>query len=81
DKTRTIRQYRIADVPDIDLDAVGVREVAGMMLEVVDPVAAYAELMRELFDFAALRALFASGFRMRFDAMSAITGPYAKAIL
>jgi phosphoglucomutase len=81
EKTTTIRQYRIAEVPDVDLDALGTSEVAGMTLEVVDPVAAYAALMRELFDFEALRRLFAAGFRMRFDAMSAITGPYARAIL
>ena len=50
-------------------------------VEIVDPVTNYAALMRTLFDFDAIRALFASGFRMRFDAMHAITGPYAHAIL
>jgi phosphoglucomutase len=79
--TKSIRAYRIADGPDVDLDRLGTSTVAGMAVEVVDPVAAYAALMRELFDFTALRALFASGFSMRFDAMSAITGPYAMAIL
>ena len=51
------------------------------MVEVVDPVADYQELMASLFDFARIRALFASGFRIRFDGMSAVTGPYARAIL
>ena len=54
---------------------------AAPTVEIVDPVENYAALMRTLFDFDAIRALFASGFRMRFDAMHAITGPYAHAIL
>ncbi len=52
-----------------------------MTVTVIDPVADYAELMRTLIDFDAVSRLFASGFRMRFDAMSAVTGPYATAIL
>ncbi len=51
------------------------------LVEVIDPVADYQELMASLFDFARLRKLFQGGFRICFDAMSAITGPYAKAIL
>jgi len=50
-------------------------------VEVIDPVADYAELMQQLFDFDAMRAWFAAGHRMRFDAMSAVSGPYARAIL
>src|SRR5690606_37528437 len=80
-RTKSIARYRIADTPDVDLDRLGTSEVAGMTVEVIDPVADYRVLMEELFDFAAIRALFASGFRMRFDAMHAITGPYAHAIL
>ena len=80
-KTKTIAQYRIAEAADIDLDAIGTSTVAGMAVDVIDPVTDYRALMEELFDFPALRALFASGFRMRFDAMHAITGPYAHAIL
>jgi phosphoglucomutase len=53
----------------------------GMVVEVVDPVADYAALMETLFDFAAIRAMFAGGFRMRLDAMCAVTGPYAVEIL
>ena len=52
-----------------------------MTVEVIDPVADYAELMESLFDFDAIRAMFKGGFRMRFDAMHAVTGPYAKEIL
>ena len=76
-----IRQYRIAEVGDIDLDHLGEHLLAGMTVQVFDPVADYAELMESLFDFAAIRALFAGGFAMKFYTMHAVTGPYAKAIL
>ncbi len=72
--------YRTLETPDIDLSALGERTLGAMTVEVVDPVATYADLMRTLFAFDAIRALFASGFTMRFDAMHAITGPYAQAI-
>jgi phosphoglucomutase len=79
--TRAIGRYRIADATAIDLDRPGTSELAGMKVEIVDPVADYRALMQALFDFDAIRTLFASGFRMRFDAMHAVTGPYATAIL
>ncbi|MCJ2106165.1 alpha-D-glucose phosphate-specific phosphoglucomutase [Methylobacterium sp. E-041] len=79
--TKTLTEYRIADVPDLDLDQVGATRIGDMIVEVIDPVADYAALMAELIDFDAIRRLCSSGFRMRFDAMSAVTGPYAHAIL
>jgi phosphoglucomutase len=80
-RSKVIDQYQIVDTPDLDLDVIGVFDMAGMTVEVIDPVADYQELMQTLFDFPALKAMFAAGFTMRFDAMSAVTGPYAKAIL
>ena len=80
-RTKAIDSYRIADVPDVNLDLEGTHEVEGMTVTVIDPVADYAELMESLFDFEAIRALLAGGFRIIFDAMSAVTGPYAKEIL
>jgi len=79
---RTLRlgEYRISGSPDLALDRLGETTIDGMAVEVVDPVADYAELMERLFDFDAIRALLATGFRIRFDAMSAVTGPYAKEI-
>ena len=79
--TKTIERYKIADVADINLDAEGEQDVAGMTVQVINPVSDYAELMETLFDFPAIRAHLASGFRIVFDAMSAVTGPYAKEIL
>ncbi len=80
-RTKAIAQYKTLDTPDVDLGRVGETRVGDATVEIVDPVENYAQLMRKLFDFAAIRALFAGGFRMKFDAMHAITGPYAKAIL
>ncbi|PSJ61394.1 alpha-D-glucose phosphate-specific phosphoglucomutase [Pseudaminobacter soli (ex Li et al. 2025)] len=80
-RSKSISRYLIADIPAVDIDKVGKVDVAGMTVEVIDSVADYAELMESLFDFDAIRELFKSGFRMRFDAMHAVTGPYAKEIL
>jgi len=80
-KTKTISRYRIVNAPDVDLDRMGTVKVGNMAVEVIDPVADYRALMQQLFDFHELRGLFASGFRMRYDAMHAVTGPYAKSIL
>jgi phosphoglucomutase len=80
-RSRLISAYRIVDTDDIDLSHDGETALGGMTVEVVDPVADYAALMEQLFDMAAIRRLFAGGFRMVFDAMHAVTGPYAKAIL
>nr|WP_296748739.1 alpha-D-glucose phosphate-specific phosphoglucomutase [Thioalkalivibrio sp.] len=74
--------YRIAGAPHIDIDHVGHQTLGEMEVEVVDPVTDYADLMESLFDFPAMRALVRSGgFGMRFDAMHAVTGPYAIEIL
>jgi phosphoglucomutase len=82
ERSRTLKQYRIATGPDIDLDTLGTGTLNGMTIDVVDPVADYAELMEHLFDFDRIRAMFASGkFRMCFDGMHAITGPYGHEIL
>jgi phosphoglucomutase len=81
-RSREITAYKTVESPDVDLSRLGETSVAGMKVEVIDAVADYAELMQRLFDFDLIRGLFCSGsFRMRFDAMHAVTGPYAKRIL
>lgn len=80
-RTKSISEYKIADVADINLDVEGEQDVSGMVVQVINPVSDYAELMESLFDFKAIRALLQGGFRIVFDAMSAVTGPYAKEIL
>ncbi|PDQ18298.1 alpha-D-glucose phosphate-specific phosphoglucomutase [Mesorhizobium sanjuanii] len=81
EKTKAISSFKIADIGPIDIDKIGTVKAGGMTVEIIDPVADYAELMESLFDFDAIRANFKYGFRMRFDAMHAVTGPYAKEIL
>lgn len=79
--TKKISNYKISDGADCDLDTLGVSKIEGMTVEVIDPVSDYQKLMETLFDFDAIAALFKSGFRIRFDAMHAVTGPYGHAIL
>ncbi|MBT8119629.1 MAG: alpha-D-glucose phosphate-specific phosphoglucomutase [Gammaproteobacteria bacterium] len=77
-----INEYRIADTADIDLETIAEQKVGDMLVEVIDPVSDYADMMQQLFDFDAMRNLLGSGsFTMSFDAMNAITGPYAREIL
>lgn len=80
-RTTTIDRWFAVDSPDVDLDSVGRFDVGGMTVEIVDSVADYADLMERLFDFAAIREAVVDGFTMAFDAMSAVTGPYAKEII
>ncbi len=79
--SRTLTRYLIEDLPAPHLDTIGEFRLGGMIVEIVDPVADYQALMETLFDFDRIRALFAGGFQITFDAMSAVTGPYAKRIL
>ncbi len=80
-RTGDITAYHILEAQDVDLAKLGRQDLGGMVVEVIDPVADYAALMESLFDFPAIAALFKGGFRMRMDAMCAVTGPYATEIL
>ncbi|WP_422073313.1 alpha-D-glucose phosphate-specific phosphoglucomutase [Tranquillimonas rosea] len=79
--SKRIETYTIVETTDVDLSAPGMTTLGGMEIEVVDPVEDYAALMETLFDFDKIRGLFAGGFTMRYDAMHAVTGPYAAEIL
>jgi phosphoglucomutase len=81
-RTQTIDRWLMVEGGNVDLDCIGTSQVGNMAVEVIDAVADYVELMEELFDFPAIRAAVASGrLTMAFDAMHAVTGPYARAIL
>lgn len=79
--SKKISRYLEYQASDITLDTIGAFDLGGMVVQVIDPVSDYADLMASIFDFNAIRALLASGFRIKFDAMHAVTGPYAKEIL
>ncbi len=80
-RTKDISEYKILDADGIDLSRLGTGSLGDMTVEIVDPVADYTELMASLFDFDAISAMFKGGFTMCFDAMHAVTGPYAREIL
>ncbi|MCG6967229.1 MAG: alpha-D-glucose phosphate-specific phosphoglucomutase [Chromatiaceae bacterium] len=80
-RTLEITNFRSIDEEDVELDDLGSYQLSETQIEVIDPVADYADLMASIFDFDAIRALLAGGFRIRFDAMHAVTGPYATRIL
>ncbi len=79
--SRTISSYKMIEADDVSLDQLGVSPLGSMQVEIIDAVSDYAELMESLFDFGAIRTLLQSDFSMRFDAMHAVTGPYARDIL
>lgn len=81
ENSKVLQAYKVADVPEINLDVLGVTTVDGFTVEVINPVADYTDLMESMFDFAAIKSLLADGFTLKFDAMHAVTGPYAKEIL
>jgi len=81
-RTQNITQYKIAAIHHLDLNRLGTAFIGDMQVDVIDSVSDYAGLMESLFDFDRINQMFRSGaFRMKFDAMHAITGPYAKAVL
>ncbi|MBD2189799.1 alpha-D-glucose phosphate-specific phosphoglucomutase [Pseudanabaena mucicola] len=80
--SKTISEYKILEAGDLDLDRLGETKVGNTTVEVIDSVADYAELMGQLFDFDRIKTLISStGFRLCFDGMHAVTGPYAQEIL
>ena len=80
--TKSINAYKILEANDLDLDRLGETKLGETIVEVIDSVADYAELMGELFDFDRIKTLLASTeFSMCFDGMHAVTGPYAQEIL
>lgn len=82
ENTKTISGYKKARFGDINLDTIGTVEKNGVKIRIIDSVADYAELMAKIFDFDLLKQSIQNGFiTLRFDAMHAITGPYAKHIL
>lgn len=80
--SKEIKEYRIIEADDVDIDSIGEQMLGDMCVEIIDPIKDYAELMESIFDFKTMRELLSSGgFSMCFDAMNAVTGPYAHEIL
>ena len=79
-RSLVIDQYKITENKPITLDAIGKHQIGEMEIEVFNGVTDYAEMMENLFDFGAIRKMIAGGFEICFDAMHAVTGPYAEEI-
>ena len=79
--TQTLDSYSILESAPVDLDAVGEQSVGGLSLQVIDGVDDYIALMQKLFDFDQIKALIQDDFPIAFDAMHAVTGPYATRLL
>jgi len=80
-ESKNLNSYKITDSEDIDINDPGLYHIGDMQIDVINSVTDYADLMEELFDFEKISALFKNGtFTMCFDAMHAVTGPYAKEI-
>lgn len=79
-RTLALQEYRTLSGPALDLDRIGDQTLASGVAEIVDPAVNYLATLEPLFDFPAIAALLQGGFRFRFDAMNAVTGPYAHAL-
>lgn len=78
--TLNITEYKILEAADVDLGEIGTQKLGDMEIEIIDSLKDYVEMMENIFDFAAIKKLFANGFTFCFDAMNAVTGPYAQKI-
>lgn len=76
-RTKEISSFKTFDAPDVNLQNLGTQKLGDMEIEVIDPISVYTEMMESIFDFNAIKKLFKNGFTMVFDAMNAVTGPYA----
>ena len=79
-KSKVLNEYKICNFSDVDIETLGETNIGQFTVEVINPVTDYADLMASMFDFAAIKTLLQSGFKLKFDAMHAVTGPYAQEI-
>ena len=77
ENSKNITEYKIYEASDIDLSKIGKAKLGDMEIEIIDSVSDYVEMMQNIFDFESLKQLFKKGFKMKFDAFNAVTGPYA----
>lgn len=80
EQTKIITEYKIAEIPDLDLSKLNTYKFENTEIEIIDPYTDYIKLMQSIFDFSKLKQLLTSDFRFVFDAMNGVTGPYATKI-
>ena len=82
DKSKSLTSYKIEDIPDVDISTIGSNKYGSLEVEIIDSVADYVEYMKEIFDFDLIRSFFKAqpDFKVLFDGLSGVTGPYGIAI-
>ncbi|KAM7197669.1 phosphoglucomutase [Naviculisporaceae sp. PSN 640] len=80
--SKTLTSYKIASIPDIDISTIGTKTYGSLEVQIVDSTADYVEMLKDIFDFDLIKKFFAShpDFKVLFDGLSGVTGPYGKAI-
>jgi phosphoglucomutase len=80
--SKTLTSYKIASIPDVDLSTVGTQTVGNLEVEIIDSTADYTAMLKDIFDFDVIKKFFAAhpDFKVLFDGLSGVTGPYGKAI-
>ncbi|RMZ80781.1 hypothetical protein DV737_g2863, partial [Chaetothyriales sp. CBS 132003] len=82
EKSKTLTSYKIDDLPDVDISTIGTTKYGSLEVEIIDSVADYVEYLKEIFDFDLIRSFFKAqpDFKVLFDGLSGVTGPYGIAI-
>ncbi|KAI8365501.1 hypothetical protein EDC96DRAFT_509923 [Choanephora cucurbitarum] len=77
-KSKTIKELKLGDAPKVDFSQLGTQTIGSLTIDVIDGVQDYVELMKTIFDFDAIKSFFANNkdFKMLFDGMNGVTGPY-----
>ncbi|KAF7894997.1 hypothetical protein EAF00_006811 [Botryotinia globosa] len=80
--SKTLTEYKIADIPEVDIATIGTKTYGSLEVEIIDSCADYVEMLKDIFDFPLIKKFFEShtDFKVLFDALSGVTGPYGKAI-
>ncbi|KIW10618.1 phosphoglucomutase [Exophiala spinifera] len=82
EKSKTLTSYKIADIPDIDISTIGTKKYGDLEVEIIDSTADYIAMLKDIFDFDLIRSFFKAqpNFKVLFDGMSGVTGPYGVAV-
>lgn len=80
--SKSLTSYKIASIPDIDISTLGTKKYGDLEVEIIDSTADYVAMLKDIFDFPLIKQFFAShsDFKVLFDGLSGVTGPYGTAI-
>jgi phosphoglucomutase len=80
--SKTLASYKISDIPDVDISTIGTKTYGSLEVEIIDSTSDYVEMLKDIFDFPLIQKFFQkhTDFKVLFDALSGVTGPYGKAI-